>query len=133
MGVGLLATQLGQDLVELVFIVSLVGGGPVVEVVRVGDAVSVGGSSRIIVQTSEAVHHAAQALAPVAILQVAAFALERPQPVARGLQPALVVCLGSPQMLQIRVVRLVFGGRGERGGEIVDVLVDGAFQRFRQR
>lgn len=135
MGVGLFAPQFGQDLVELVLVVGLVRGRPVVEVVRVGDAVSIGGSAWIVMQTSEATHDAAQTVAPVAVLQIAAFPLQRPQPVARSLQPPLVVVLGSPQMLEARFVGVgvVFGGCGEGGGQVVDVLVDRALERFRKR
>lgn len=193
MGIGLLATQLLQNALELSLVVGLVvGRRPVVQAVSVGHAIAIGlgsglGALVVIVEAAEAVHHPAQAVGAVAVLELAAFALEGAQAVARSLEAGLVAVqvgvvvaemhadLGEglgvlvevgAQGAQLRVqveiavavavvvvilvvilvvivvvivvwvcvcVCVVVLGGGEGGGEVVDVLGDGAVQRVVER
>lgn len=114
--VGLLAAQLGQDLVQLVVGVGVGGRRPVVQRVLAGHAVSVRGGA--LAQAAEAAHHASQA---VALLDLVVLPLEQAQALSRPVQAHLVVLVGG-------VLGVVVGGGAQRGGQVEDVFVDGALE-----
>lgn len=142
MRVGLLAAQLGEDLVQLVLVVGLVRRRPVVEVVLAGHAVTVSGSSGVVAQATETTHDSSQ---PLVLIQRVPLPLQQAQPLSGPVKALLVVALCEAQALvlccgakvaqadgtgivnvDVVVVVGVVGLGAQRGRQIEDVFVDRA-------